>query len=200
MRPSRAARVVRGSAAASGATFVALLSHVAGGGAMPGWLGIAVPLILSVAVATLLAGRRLSLWRLALTVTLSQALFHVLFVLGAPTQSAVVAAHDHAAPLALPVVEAVATPWTGATMWLMHGIAAVATTLLLHRGERAARRLWATALLLGRWLRRRVDAVTGGVREPARILVTAVCGRMRAAHSCFLGALAGRAPPLTAHS
>lgn len=196
MRPSRAARVVRGSAAASGATFVALLSHVAGGGAMPGWLGIAVPLVLSVMIATLLAGRRMSVWRLALTVAFSQALFHVLFVVGTGGQAVAVAAHDHAAPAVLPVAEAIAMPWPAATMWLMHGVAAVVTTLLLHRGERAARHLWETALLLGRWLRRRVDAVLGGLREPGRALLALATGPIRAAHSRFLADLVGRAPPV----
>ena len=78
MRRSRASRALRGLIGASIATFVALLSHVAAGGAMPGWVGIALPWLLSVMVCTLLAGRALSLIRLSLAVAASQALFHCL--------------------------------------------------------------------------------------------------------------------------
>lgn len=101
VRPSRAPRLVRGASSASVATFVALLSHVAGGGQAPGLLGIAVPWILSLMVCTLLAGRTLSLLRLSFAVAGSQLLFHALFVLGTVSAraSAVTGGHlhDHAA-------------------------------------------------------------------------------------------------------
>ena len=86
MRPSRLSRVARGGVAASVATWAALLSHVAAGGAMPGWLGVAVPLVLSVAVCTALAGRHLSLVRLAVAVTASQLLFHMGTIFGLANQ------------------------------------------------------------------------------------------------------------------
>src|SRR5690625_5788395 len=54
-------RLVRGGVAATVATALALIGHVAGGGAMPGWLGIALPWWLSVTVCTVLAGTRFSL-------------------------------------------------------------------------------------------------------------------------------------------
>ena len=79
MSRSRATRVIRASVAASIATFVALFSHVAAGGAMPQWLGIAVPWVLSLAVCTVLVGRALSLVRLSAAVLVSQLLFHLLF-------------------------------------------------------------------------------------------------------------------------
>src|SRR5690606_16871403 len=82
MRTARMTRVARGSAAATLATFVALLSHVAAGGAMPGWLGVAAPWMFSILVCVPLAGRRLSVLRVTAAVVVSQALFHVLFVLG----------------------------------------------------------------------------------------------------------------------
>ena len=83
MSRSRSTRVIRAWVAASIATFVALFWHVAAGGAMPHWLGIAVPWVLSLAVCTVLVGRALSLLRLSVAVVLSQLLFHLLFVLGA---------------------------------------------------------------------------------------------------------------------
>ena len=79
---SRKAR--RGSAAAIAATFLALTSHILGGGSMPTFLGLAVPLALSTLVCVLLAGRRLSLTRLAASVFVSQGLFHGLFTVFTP--------------------------------------------------------------------------------------------------------------------
>ena len=78
-------RGLRGSAAAVAATFVALTSHVVGGGALPSVMGVAVPLALSLLVCVLLAGRRLSLPRLSLSVLTSQALFHLLFSVFTPS-------------------------------------------------------------------------------------------------------------------
>lgn len=75
---------LRGSAAAIFATFVALTSHIVGGGAMPAIMGVVVPLALSFLVCVLLAGRRLSLPRLSLSVLASQTLFHLLFSVFTP--------------------------------------------------------------------------------------------------------------------
>lgn len=77
-------RLVRGAAAATVATTVALTGHVLGGGLAPSWLGVLLPWWLSVAVCTVLAGSRFSLPRMALAVTGSQALFHGLFMAGTP--------------------------------------------------------------------------------------------------------------------
>lgn len=77
-------RLVRGGTAASIATAVALGGHLAGGGAMPAWLGIFVPWWLAVAVCTLLAGTHFSLARMGVAVLASQALFHGLFSAGTP--------------------------------------------------------------------------------------------------------------------
>src|SRR5699024_6698919 len=77
-------RLVRGGTAASIATAVALGGHLAGGGAMPAWLGILVPWWLAVAVCTLLAGTHFSLARMGVAVLASQALFHGLFSAGTP--------------------------------------------------------------------------------------------------------------------
>ncbi|WP_152345982.1 hypothetical protein [Brevibacterium sp. CFH 10365] len=81
-------RALRGSLAAAAATFVALTSHILGGGALPTAMGVIVPLALSSLVCVLLAGRRLSLPRLTISVGVSQALFHLLFSLFTPTGSA----------------------------------------------------------------------------------------------------------------
>ncbi len=78
-------RLVRGAAAATVATAVALTGHVLGGGLVPAFLGVLLPWWLSVAVCTVLAGSRFSLPRMALAVVGSQALFHGLFMAGTPS-------------------------------------------------------------------------------------------------------------------
>lgn len=78
-------RLVRGGVTATLATALALIGHVAGGGAVPGWLGIVLPWWLSVAACTVLAGSRFSLPRLSAAILSSQALFHGLFMAGTPS-------------------------------------------------------------------------------------------------------------------
>ncbi len=192
MRPSRLSRVARGGVAASVATWAALLSHVAAGGAMPGWLGVAVPLVLSVAVCTALAGRHLSLVRLAVAVTASQLLFHTLFVVGAVSPSG--AAHAHH----LPVMTDAATPaamHADPLMWVMHGVAALLTVAVLHRGERTALRLLALAAEIARWVRHRILTavlVLGAVDRPAPAPAPTDVPVLR---SVTLRVAAGRGPP-----
>ena len=81
---------------------------------MPGWVGIVVPWVLAVAVSTLLAGRSLSVWRLAIAVAASQFLFHGLFVLGLFGQNAS-ATPPHMSVRA-PLIAPRLPPDTGATM------------------------------------------------------------------------------------
>ncbi|MEL7584488.1 hypothetical protein [Brevibacterium casei] len=88
MKPEmRGRRARRGAAAAVFATFLALTSHILGGGSMPTLMGIAVPLALSALVCVLLAGRKLSLPRLSVSVGISQTLFHSLFSVFTPTHT-----------------------------------------------------------------------------------------------------------------
>lgn len=134
---SRSARVARGSIAAAFATTVALFSHVFAGGAMPGLLGLVVPLVLSVMVCALLAGRRLSLVRLSIAVTLSQLMFHTLFVLGAPHAAVTATPGHHVTGMVLPVVAGGQHTMTDPVlMWVGHAIAAAITVAALYNAER----------------------------------------------------------------
>lgn len=160
MRSSRASRVARGAVVASIATFTALLSHVVAGGEVPGWAGIAAPWILALMASTLLAGRTLSAFRLALSVGVSQLLFHTLFVMGAPVVAGAASMpHDHHGAMTA-LAPALGASGTAAAfcadplMWAMHGVAATLTTLLLLHGERAARTLLALAREVQAWARR----------------------------------------------
>jgi hypothetical protein len=191
---------LRGATSATVATFVALLSHVSAGGAVPGWLGILIPFVLSLAVCTVLAGRSLSVWRLSVAVVLSQALFHTLFVLGSFALPGV--GEDHHAMHGMgEVMPASSVGMTDAlhgdpTMWLGHAIAAVVTVLALHRGERCVRALVElTRTLLGR-LRIRLTLIVADVEADAPRSASAVFTRaFRVRPRLFLRDIARRGPP-----
>lgn len=195
MHQSRRPAVLRGFAAATVAIFVALAGHVTGGGEMPGLLGIAVPWVLSFMVSVLLAGRRLSVIRLSISVALSQFLFHTLFVLGAitPTMSS---GHVHGAVALPPEAAFLGTGSPSGSMWLAHIAAAAVTVLALHRGERlliAARDLAQQSI---DWLRRRIDSALVAPRIPSASRLVVISSDAVAHDIRLLTPLRGRAPPL----
>jgi len=183
MTSTRSARALRGALAAIVSTFVALLSHVAGGGEVPGLLGILVPLVLATAVCVPLAGRRLSIVRVSASVIASQMLFHVLFVLGSTGNASAASAtggaghvghggHGSAtAPLLL--ATPAGGPGTGvpahahAGMWAAHAAAAAVTILAIYQGERVVRRLRTLAVALVRVLLPVVSAIPVPFRAAA---------------------------------
>ena len=175
------------------------MSHVAAGGAMPGWLGVAVPWVLAAMVCTVLAGRALSLWRLSIAVVLSQALFHTLFVLGTVTPGAASTGHVHAAAAAAtPAAQATAADSApDLAMWASHLAAAVLTIVVLHRGEAAVRRLISLAGEVVDALRLRLDVVDG-VRVPALRPAPAIADAPRGSPSLgwHRSTSARRGPPL----
>lgn len=195
-RQGRGTRVVRGAVAASVATFVALLSHVTAGGAVPGIFGIIVPLALSFPVCVAFAGRRPSLWRLGPAVALSQVLFHTLFVLG--TYGTGRAAHVHGVATVLdgpagPVVTA------DAAMGGWHLIAAALTTLALHRGETTVALLRVLADRLVVWLRARAAIIaTGPVPVALRRVHVVLIEVIRPISLLLAASLRRRGPPLFA--
>ncbi|GAA1448488.1 hypothetical protein [Leifsonia poae] len=149
---SRWARVLRGLLASGVAIFVAALFHVAGGGAAPG----PVPLALSLAFATIasiaLTTQRLSLWRLTISVVLSQLLFHALFGLGGGTATFTAAGgmqaggmqHMHSGShLTMSISDAAGAHAdmgilpSNPAMWLSHAAAVLVTVIALRFGERA---------------------------------------------------------------
>ncbi|PRB10713.1 hypothetical protein CQ047_06295 [Microbacterium sp. MYb72] len=196
MHESRKPAVLRGFAASSLAIFAALAGHLTGGGTMPGPLGILVPWLLSLMVCVLLAGRRLSVVRLSLSVAISQLLFHVLFVLGTITPTGAVGGHVHGAPLQLSPTDGLsAAVAADGLMWFGHAIAAVVTILALHRGERLLLGLRERAELSIRWLRRRVDALVA-MPAPPRPLAAPASDEPEALRDLALRSpLHGRAPP-----
>jgi hypothetical protein len=184
MTSTRSARALRGALAAIVSTFVALLSHVAGGGEVPGLLGILVPLVLATAVCVPLAGRRLSIVRVSASVIASQMLFHVLFVLGSAGNASAASAtgaaghsgHEGHGSAVAPLLLAIPAggPTEGvpahahAGMWAAHAAAAAVTILAIYQGERVVRRLRTLAVTLVRVLFPVVSVIPVPFRAAAR--------------------------------
>lgn len=146
-RRPHAARAARGAVVAAFSTFVALASHVLAGGAVPGLLGIVVPLVFATSTCIALAGLRRSWLRLSVSVALSQLLFHTLFVVGAASTSTVTVVGGgtgghagHGADATLMVMGSAGSSMShashaGASMWVAHAVAALVTVVTLQRGE-----------------------------------------------------------------
>ncbi|ASK65761.1 hypothetical protein CFK39_07850 [Brachybacterium avium] len=152
-------RLLRGVTAATLVTLTALGGHLIGGGAMPSWLGVALPWWLSVTACTVLAGARFSLPRMGAAVLSSQALFHGLFIAGTPGDPSIAlvappgshldhgthgaggaltgAAHSgHGTGGAGTAAEhALHGSHSDPQMLLWHLVAGLITTLVLYRGE-----------------------------------------------------------------
>lgn len=75
-------RLARGGLVATLATAIALGGHLLGGGGLPALLGTLLAWGLSATLTSAVAGHRLSLWRLTISVMVSQVLFHALFMIG----------------------------------------------------------------------------------------------------------------------
>lgn len=162
---------------------------------MPGPIGITVPWLLSFMVCVLLAGRRLSMLRLSISVVVSQVLFHTLFVLGMVSPSATGGGHVHGATLELPAIAASSPALVAdGTMWFGHLIAAGLTILALHRGERLLLALRDLAVQAVRWVRRRLDVIL--LTRPKRSTRLAILPHPdRLPTAAHLRALRGRGPP-----
>jgi len=199
-------RLVRGAAAASVSTAVALGSHLLAGAEVPGVLGVLVPLVFAVSVCTVLAGVRLSALRLSLSVAVSQVLFHTLFVLGtvpAGASAVVRAGHDshaaHEGTVLVSVVGGSGGPGHAAHasvgMWLAHAGAAALTVFTLHRGERllAQLRRLATAVLGWALPRRSAAGVPILQRQHHPVGTVPVVVR---SFEVLAGSLARRGPPV----
>lgn len=159
---TRAARLVRGWAAALAATAVAAASHILAGGVIPYPSIVLFCLALSAMVSCALAGRALSLPGTAGAVLASQGIFHLLFTVGGagiPSAAAggasalTHAGHaGHAAPLDPAAVARLteagqagagmaAAGHSSALMWVGHLLAAAVTVALIRNGEAALLRI-----------------------------------------------------------
>jgi hypothetical protein len=197
MSSARASRVLRGSVAAAFSTFVALLSHVTGGGSAPGAVGVAVPLALSVLVCVALAGRRLTLPRIVLSVAASQFLFHTLFVLGSSSgvSGSSPAGHaGHAGAVELSVTAGHPASHTTGAMWAAHVVAAAVTIAMLRQGDAALTRLAEIALFVAHAVVRVLALLAPAIfPRPATATVDAVVRPLR--ERLAIGDVSRRGPP-----
>ncbi len=202
MVSSRVPRLVRGAVAATLATFVALFAHVVAGGEMPALIGVLVPLLLSITVCTLLAGRRLSAVRLIASVGIAQLLFHTLFVLGSGSSPRPASASHHVDPaVAASIIDAESSSMhshgTGVNMWIGHGVAALLTVAFLYFAERMLLALASTATRVDAWIRRLVEALTRPVPPVFALRDVVVLSGSRALRAgAGLGSVSRRGPPL----
>lgn len=200
---TRVARTLKGLAAASFSTFVALFSHVSGGGAMPGPLGVLVPLILALPLCVALAGRRVSVPRLTASVAVSQFLFHSLFSMGATSAPAgSLSGHaGHGMPIVLDatMLPAAQLGHSDTQMWAAHLIAGILTVAALYSGEAVLARLAAFTCFL---LRRIVPALVDDPKAPPRAILTlrAVDLTTRLPLGVFPSSAPHRGPPAIAFS
>lgn len=143
---TRWARFARGWLAAGFATFVAAFFHAASGGDAPSAAGVSLALAFSGIACIALAGRRLSVWRLTVSVVLSQFLFHALFGLGHGTGTGTGTAgvgHSHLMHIDIGTLvgpgagHTHSMPPTDPWMWAGHAAAALVTIAALRYGELA---------------------------------------------------------------
>lgn len=150
---TRWARFARGWLAAAFATLVAAGSHTVAGGSSPSAISIVIALAFAGITCIALTGRGLSFIRLAASVILSQAAFHVLFsTIGASPGATVVSggAHDHGSAMVLLTGDTAPMVHTDGWMWLGHSLAGAVTIVALRYGEAAFWRLREIALLFVR--------------------------------------------------
>lgn len=181
----RHVRALRGTAAAWVATIVAATGHTLAGGGAPSPAFVVAIGVLASPVAVALAGRRLTAWRVAASVLVSQALFHTAFAVTASADPAALHGH-HVAHLG-GELNPVVLP--DAPMLVAHVLAAAITTLALVRGERMLRALGRGIRALFAPMAGVVPPVVAPPRIAAVVRVPGAPGRV------VLSDLAPRGPP-----
>ena len=190
---SRAARLARGAVAASIALFVAACSHALAGGSLPNVAGLALVLVFSVLFSVLLAGKRMSLPRLIVSVALSQAMFHGAFtLLGAAGGAGVAPTGGHAHSMTFVPTATAEAAADDAGMWLAHVVAAAVTVLALGFGERA---FWGLFGLVDSALHISRYRVTPVSRLTDRVALAPALDELPSTLSVVLSALGHRGPP-----
>lgn len=198
---TRWARFARGWLAAGVATATAAASHTLGGAHAPAPAALALALAFAGMLCVFLAGTKLSLLRLTLSVLLSQLGYHLLFLLApggvAVTASGDASMHQHGpAQTVLLSTDPTMTAHAGhgPAMYLAHLVAAVLTVAALREGERIFWTLGASALAIAVRIVARASAVLAPLARPRALRAFP---RVAVPHplETVLSALRHRGPP-----
>ncbi len=196
---SRATRTLRGALFAAVATVLAAASHALAGGTVTP-LAMLATAIIALPLCVVLAGRAGSVWRVAIAVGASQFFYHWAFAgIGASTtpasdQISEFPAGSHAAHLAALeqfVPRVIESGAADATMWILHGIAAIISAAFITRGERA---VLALGRVLGRALPHSFTPTEILSPAPRLVSVTAPVLRLQLLSLC---ARSLRGPPVS---
>lgn len=214
---SRPARVARGLVAASVSTFAAALSHAAAGSQAPSLVAVALCLVVASFACIALAGHRLTPWRTAAAVLVSQAVYHALFTAipavsgSAESVFGMSGAHVHGQANAAASPPSVSSSTADAAMnmsaagshahgaghsdalmWAAHGLAALVTVAVVLHGERVFWGLFDTLRLTFLTLFRPIAAAS----TPLSVSVPVVVRRILAPIAPpFLSSVKHRGPP-----
>jgi len=148
----RGAQVLRSSLVAAFSVFVAATAHIFGGGSAPSWVALVLALTFAALISIPLVGKRMSLPRVAVAVTIAQTFFHTVFaVIGNPANIVAqsVGHHDVAFSAAAGAINHGAHG--AGAMTVGHIVAGIITIVALRQGVTALGSITASA---GRQLRR----------------------------------------------
>lgn len=123
---------MRGALAGSVTTFLALAFHVFGGGVVPDAIAIVGSLLAAIWICTMLAGRRMRAWLLAVAVAIAQVVLHTVFSIATATAAPAPTTGGHAHGDA--VIGAITH--AGHAMWAAHVAAGAVTVLGILFGDR----------------------------------------------------------------
>jgi hypothetical protein len=189
---TRAQRTIRGLSAAAFATLTASGSHSIADGYAVSPIALSLAFAFAAFVCIALAGRRMSTWRLALAVTISQLAFHTVFITLTPEPVAVTGTHHH--EMFTVLGGTAAHDHASVAMWVGHGIAAVLTTLALRHGEVGL----LTLARLAAWVVRVLVTAVVPIAAPRRIRAVEAPARRAPAQNLTRRSLLFRGPPRSA--
>lgn len=142
----RGTQVLRGSIVAAFSVFVAAVAHILGGGSVPSWVAFVLALVFASLISIPLVGKRMSLPRVAVAVTIAQTFFHTVFaVIGNPSN--VVAATTGHHDLSFSVVAGSINHGAHGAMPMTagHVLAGIITIIALRQGAAALNSIVASA-------------------------------------------------------
>lgn|SRR5664279_4637871 len=143
---SRGTQVLRGLFIAAFSVFVAVLAHVFGGGNAPSWVALTLALTFATLVSIPIVGKRMSLPRVAIAVTIAQTFFHTVFAVIGNAGNVIASStghHDVAFTVATGTINHGAHG--AAPMTFGHAIAAFVTIVALRQGAAALNAIVASA-------------------------------------------------------